>query len=316
MFYNFSTLLMNKKIINIRLLIFALFSMFFFKIHAQSVPSKQPFQGFHIGLTGQTEFVQKCSFIALSGSDPIPRARWTTGCETGLEFSYHFGKYFGIVAGINYGTVLSFKNDIYMSTVPDGAGGWEVWNEYETALSTVSENGIIIPLKLEFHFPMYRNIFFMAETGIKIKGLLERLAYRDGGMGLYSTTVDFSYYPTSGNQIENISYYSDFGERNMGEISCDLLLGLGLYYKLPYSDLLRFSAGVNISFNNIIEGYYNYHLTNSYGTFAIKNDFFYTQLSYIHTLNYKKAKKYLKAQGITYSTKNDRRKAIINLLNN
>ena len=78
------------------------------------------------------------------------------------------------------------------------------------------------------------------------------------------------------------------GNRNMGKISCDLLLGLGLYYKLSYGDLVRFSTGVNISFNNIIEGYYKYYLTESYGTFAVRNDFIYTQLFYIHTLNYKK----------------------------
>jgi hypothetical protein len=74
---------------------------------------------------------------------------------------------------------------------------------------------------------------------------------------------------------------------------------VGLYYKLRYGDLLRFTAGVNLSFKNIVEGRYIYYLSDSFGTFAVKNDFIYTQISYIHTLNWQKAKKYLKKQELS-----------------
>ena len=93
------------------------------------------------------------------------------------------------------------------------------------------------------------------------------------------------------------------------------MLGIGLAYKLPYGDLLRFTTGINMSFNNIIEGYYKYFVTESYGTFAVKNDFIYTQLSYIHTLNFQKAKKYLKKQEYSFSSKHERKKKIIEMLN-
>lgn len=288
-----------------------LFTVFLNNLHSQNVPSFYPFQGFHIGLTGQREFIQKCSYVSITGSDPAPRARWTSGWEVGMEFSYHFGKYFGIVAGINYGTTVSYKGDVFLSTIPLGNGEWDEVNEYDPSVLNPHETELIIPLKLEFHYPMYKNLFFMAETGVKIKGVFERLRFKDGDIGSYETYFYLGY--SSG---LNTPYYGDWGERNMGKISCDLLLGLGLYYKLPYGDLVRFSTGVNISFNNIIEGYYKYYLTESYGTFAVKNDFIYTQLSYIHTLNYKKAKRYLKSQGSNFSAKRERRKAIINLLNN
>ncbi|MCL1850863.1 MAG: hypothetical protein FWF70_05625 [Bacteroidetes bacterium] len=109
--------------------------------------------------------------------------------------------------------------------------------------------------------------------------------------------------------------YFDMGRwKDVSKISCNLLVGIGLYYKLPYGDLVRFTAGANVSFNPIMEGYYVYHLTDSYGTFSVKNDFIYTQLSYIHTFNFLKAKKYLKRQEYSFSSKKERRKKIIDLL--
>jgi hypothetical protein len=123
------------------------------------------------------------------------------------------------------------------------------------------------------------------------------------------------YYDPETNIYYSKLYYSDCGWQNFSKISCNLLLGIGLYYKLPYGDLLRFTTGVNISFNPIIEGYYRYYLTNSYGTFSVKNDFIYTQLSYIHTFNWQKAKKYVKKQEYSFSSKKERIGKIIELLN-
>jgi len=46
------------------------------------------------------------------------------------------------------------------------------------------------------------------------------------------------------------------------------------------------------------------------------NDFIYTQLSYIHTLNWQKAKKYLKKNDYSFTTKKERRKKIVEVLGN
>jgi hypothetical protein len=76
--------------------------------HLPKPLSFYPYKGFHVGITGQAEFINKPSYVALTGSDPAPKGRWTTGWETGIEFSYHFAKYSGISLGINYGTMLSY----------------------------------------------------------------------------------------------------------------------------------------------------------------------------------------------------------------
>ncbi len=49
--------------------------------------------------------------------------------------------------------------------------------------------------------------------------------------------------------------------------------------------------------------------------FSVKNDFIYTQLSYIHTLNFQKAKRFLKRKEVSFSSKKERRKRILDLLN-
>ena len=291
--------------------------LLFFSVAAQNPPSFFPFKGFHVGITGQAEFIQKPNYVALTGTDPAPKARWSYGWETVIELSYHFAKYFGISLGINYGTAHYFDYDVYLSTVPDGTGGWKEVNAYgPTFFSHLHlHEQIMFPIKLEFHYPLRKDLFFTAEAGIKVKGIFQRWVYG-------KNSIEFQYYnfgyiiwpPDTPNEYEMIDYFDRYGWENISKIRCNLLLGIGLYYKLLYGDLLRFTAGVNLSFNNIIEGYYVYHLTESYGTFAVKNDFIYTQLSYIHTLNWQKAKKYLKKQEISFSSKKERKQEIVKLL--
>jgi len=275
-----------------------------------------PFNGFHIGITGQAEYIQKCSYVYLTGSDPAPKAKWTYGWEAGIEFSYHFAKYFGVATGIHYGTVFSYNAHWYLSAVPY-MGGWKDVNEYdEFPKGATNANEILFPIKMEFHYPLSNRLFFTAEAGAKIKGVSLRMIYGKHYDAIGEYSRDFAYFHINSDEtIEYIMYYEDWGYRYMSQIHCDLLLGIGLYYKLPYGDLLRFTAGVNVSFKPIIEGYYQYFLTNSYGTFSVKNDFLYTQLSYIHTFNWQKAHIYLKKQEYSFASKKERRKKIVEMLN-
>jgi len=305
-----------KRKKNIALIVFIILQ---FCSEAQNAPSFYSFKGFHVGLTGQVEFIQKCTYVALTGTDLVPRTRPTQGWESGIEFSYHFAKYFGISIGINYGTILSYTYDLYLSTIPNFDGTWKEVNRYDAPMpdAQMVDNEILFPVKLEFHYPLCKDLFFTAEAGVKLKGIFNRLFYEKDEIGRYSSSRSFAICsPDTPGKYEGIKYYQDWGVRNIGKINCDLLLGIGLYYKLPYGDLLRFTAGVNLSFNNIIEGYYKYYLTESYGTFAVKNDFIYTQLSYIHTLHWQKAKKYLKKNDYSFTTKKERRKKIVEVLGN
>ena len=282
---------MKKKI---TFFVFSLLSIF--SLMAQKPPSLYSFKGFHVGITAQVEAITKCSFFALSNIDPVPKGRWTVGWEAGMEFSYHFAKYFGISVGINYGTALSYDCAIYWRTIPGYNDVWGIANDYEPMALPMQDHEIMFPIKFEFHYPLPKNFFFTAETGIKIKGVVDRLSgnsdahYRVGSSILVST----SNVPIE--ECEQNKYFNYWGTRDVSKIRCELFLGMGLYYKLPYGDLLRFTAGVNLSFKNIVEGTYIYYLSNSFGTFAVKNDFIYTQFSYIHTLNWQKAKKHLKKQ--------------------
>jgi len=214
---------------------------------------------------------------------------------------------------MNYATALAYNYDVYFSTVPYD-DGWEEVNSYAEPWPPTLFNEIIFPIKLEFHYPLHKNLFFTAEAGVNIRGVALSLNNKKGTTGYYDRGTSFLVKTPSG--YLSIMYYDQWGERDMSKIYCDLLLGIGLYYNLPYGDLLRFTAGINLSFSNTLEGDYLYYLTGSFGTFSIKHDFIYTQLSYIHTLNWQKAKKYLKKHDYSFATKKERRKKIVEVLGN
>jgi len=284
---------------------------------AQKPVSFYPFKGFHVGLTGQAEFIDKPTFMVVIDDDPVPKGRWTYGWEAGMEFSYHFAKYFGVSAGINYGTALSYSCDIYMRMISGFNDKWGIVNDYDTGISTMNEHEILFPVKLEFHYPLGKNLFFTTEVGIKIQGIYNRLAYGKHGEGFYKGTLTVLVPNASNNPnepMDQIKYFTYWGKRDMSKISCNLLFGVGLYYQLPYGDLVRFIVGFNNSFHNIIEGDYLYYLSGSFGKFAVKNDFIYTQFAYIHTLNWQKAKKYVKKQEYTFASKKERREKMYELL--
>jgi hypothetical protein len=313
--FHLTHIIMKKK----DLTFITLFLLLLFNSVAQKSTPFYPYKGFHVGITGQAEYIQKCSFVALTGIDRAPLGRWTYGWETGIEFSYHFAKYFGVSVGINYGTTASYERAFDVRNYPDPYGMRGKINRNHPSVSGFQEIAMLFPVKLEFHYSLHKDLFFMVEMGVKVKGIFQRLVYGIDAIGTYSTglylpeTPD-DYDPETG-FYSTKPYYFDYGWHDMGKISCNLLLGLGLSYKLPHGDLLRFTTGVNLSFNNIVEGYYRYFLTDSYGTFAVKNDFIYTQLSYIHTFNWEKAKKYVKKQEYSFSSKKERRGKILELLN-
>ena len=298
------------------------FFLLMFQSEAQNSVSFYPFKGFNVGLTGQAEFVQKCSFTSLYDSyfDPIPKGIWTYGWEVGIEFSYHFAKYFGVSVGFNYGTALSYDCAIWWNLVPgfndEGVGPL---NDYEINHLPLQDWEFMFPIKFEFHYPLYKNLFFTAEAGVKVKGLQHRLSYGKDAIGNYTSRITVLVRPVPDDDpnvpSDQIPYFYYSGTREISKIHCNLLMGIGLYYKLPYGDLLRFTTGINLSFGNIIEGNFRYHLSGEAGKFTVRNDFLYTQLSYIHTLNWQKAKKFLKKNDYSFSTKKERNRKIIELLN-
>jgi len=281
---------------------FVFIFLMLFRSEAQEIPSFYPFKGFHVGITGQAQFIQKPIF-SLHGSDPAPKGTWSYGWEVGMEFSWHFAKYFGVSVGINYGTALSYDCAIYWRTIPGYNDVWGVANDYEDLRSPMQDEEIMFPIKFEFHYPLHKKLFFTAEAGVKFKGIFNRMIYGNRKIKTYTHTLSY----------EETDIFFSRAYRDISKIRCDLLVGLGFYYKFAHGDLLRFIAGINYAFSPDLVGEYMYLIPLSGGNFFVKNDFFYTQISYIHTLNWQKAKRYLKKQEYSFSSKKERREKIYEL---
>jgi hypothetical protein len=290
-------------------------------LSAQNSPKISPFKGFHLGVTYQAELVQKCSMLPLVGDyeyPPIPLN--TYGWELGLEMSYHFAKYFGVSFGLNYGYVFSFGYKYHMTEGLQLYDGYEPYlskGRYEKFLGeTIHKKEWVFPLKLELHFPLCRNLYFTTDIGIKIKGVENSLIYEKGDFGSYEIGVSVQTEPaTPDSIIYPAAFFDILGKQPLYGINIDLVIGAGLYYKLPYGDLLRLTTGVNLAFKDFMSGYYGYWLHDTYGTFSARHNFLYTQLSYIHTFNYKKARNWLKRNNISFSSKKERRRHIYEMLN-
>lgn len=283
---------------------------------AQNSPKISPFKGFHLGVTYQAELAQKCNMLPLVGDyeyPPIPLN--TYGWELGLEMSYHFAKYFGISFGLNYGHVATVSYKYHMTEgllLYDGYDPYISQGGYDKIHRGSFEKEWVFPLKLEFHFPLCRNLYFTSEIGIKIKGV-ESLHYEKGDWGGYENSISVQTKPATVDSIINcVSFFNVAANYPLHEINIDLIVGAGLYYKLPYGDLLRLTTGVNLAFKDFMSGYYAYLFHNTYGTFSVRHNFLYTQLSYIHTFNYEKAKIWLKRNKIPFESKKERRSYIYN----
>ncbi len=87
--------------------------------------------------------------------------------------------------------------------------------------------------------------------------------------------------------MANIYEYS----KDAPVFNVDLLLDAGFYFKLPNSDLMRASVGLNYALHKYATGsYYNYDEQYNEGIFYSKNNHVALQLAYIHTFQNHKIK--------------------------
>ena len=101
---------MYKSVIALFLFVFS-----FLTISAQEKQDFNPFDGFNFGVTGQMELVKKVSLYPYMGEYYQPIAKNSFGWETGFELSYNFAKYFGISAGLNFGTIAVINYNAFLS---------------------------------------------------------------------------------------------------------------------------------------------------------------------------------------------------------
>jgi len=274
------------------------------ELQTQSIPISKPFKGFHLGVTGQVEVVEKIAFTSFSKSEFAPIPRQTFGWEAGLEFSYHFAHYYGVSVGLNVGTIRSYLFEYYMR-------GSKIWDNGIDDYVCIPDNyklDFLVPVQFEFHYPLKHNFYFTASVGMKLKGLLYcyKKEYNYSHEHVISAVTD--------KQDDAIDIFEMGYEKDLAKLEVDFLSSVGVYYRLPYADLLRLTIGANVSLNNSISGYYKYFDPLSSGTFTINNNFLYFQLSYIHTFDFKSIKKQAKKNNLSFSSKKERNKYLLNLL--
>lgn len=258
---------------------------FIVAMHAQN--DEFTMDGFHLGVVGQLELHTSNTVLPAVGDwPPTPSSTGIYGWETGIEASYHFCKYFGVTTGLEIGTGLSYRLKPYYAQVPDGNGDYVDVYEYAKPFSH-EDYDLFIPIKFEFHFPLGKKIFFVADAGIKLKGFLHHGRYK-GNDNNYTLTLMTDY---DSRITDPIPYFTAEITPVPYTLAFDIFSSAGIYYVLPYKDLFRFTIGFNFSQFYDFRGTYTYWTYSSSGTLLGKHDYLYLQAGYVHCFKSKKQKK-------------------------
>ena len=236
---------------------------------------ENPINGFHLGYTIQYDIIESMRYISTltrEKSHEKPRS----GFHAGVEFAYHFADYFGVSAGLEFGIV--------------GVGNKKLYDYFPTIANAY---GFSLPLKFEFHYPIGDRVLLATHIGTR----------------LYAPFITF---------LEGFSGFSQNNNPNpiYGDpqfclnktLHADLLVDLGIYYRLPNNDYLRFLAGINYAPQKYLIGiskgsdeYYSAHNADyvSKGNgdevlFSSHNNHIYFQLAYMH--GFSKKRKIIQAQ--------------------
>ncbi len=219
--------------------------------------SYEPFKGFHLGYTLQTELVQPAMTDKIFFNDYWdPTSLPGIGFAAGLETSYHFAKYCGFSVGLEYGTTTAVQFKI-----PSDRIHLRLYNAS-------------IPVKFELHVPIKKDFWITSNVGTNIT--------------LTRSDVQYFYSYTD---RQGIGY--NFLINDYQLCRADLQLGLGFYYQIPRAGLFRAQVGLNVPFGQGIFGHYSlYYLDNHtaptpIGDIHTNNGYLSFQLAYIHTFHRK-----------------------------
>lgn len=260
------------------------------KHHEESPILEELFQGFHLGYIGQFDLMMPAQLTEDSRLMSVPRV----GGHAGLEFSYHFARWFGVSAALNYGTTGALRLKFY----------WQEGNPETIKRNYLYATGLSMPVKFEFHYPIFPKAWAVVDAGVHIRMPWNTFIYgydRDhSAMETENNSSDYSEQLSEDNPlILNYNYI----DRDI--LNLDILAGVGMYFRLPNNDLLRWNVGLNAALRQFAIGSYVhriYNATNStmlpqedeyqdiLGDFSLRNHFFYAQIAYIHTFKNAKQK--------------------------
>ena len=261
------------------------------KPHEESPVLEELFQGFHLGYIGQFDLMMPAQLSDAmmpmqTTNDPylfsVPRA----GGHAGLEFSYHFARWFGVSAALNYGTTGALRLKFY----------WQEGSPEMIKRNYLYATGLSVPVKFEFHYPISPKAWAVVDAGVRIRMPWNTFIYgydRDhSAMETENNSSDYGEQLSEDNPlILNYNYI----DRNI--LNLDVLTSVGMYFRLRNNDLLRWNVGFNMALEEFAIGSYTHRIYNNMsgvlppedpyrdilGDFSLRSHYFYAQIAYIHT---------------------------------
>ena len=271
------------------------------------------FQGFHLGYTAQFDLMMPAQLSDAmmpmqTTNDPYLYSLPCAGGHAGLEFSYHFARWFGVSVALNYGTTGALRLKFECQ---DGNPGTIKRNYlYGTGLS--------MPVKFEFHYPISPKAWAVVDAGVRIRMPWNTFIY---GYDRDHSALDTEYHL---DYIEQLSKDNplilNYNYIDRDILNLDILAGVGMYFRLRNNDLLRWNVGLNAALRQFAIGSYVHRIYNDengpamippeneyqdiLGDFSLRSHYFYAQIAYIHT--FKNAKQ--RQETAPYALKNGNEK--------
>ncbi len=257
----------------------AIVVLFFSMSYAQN-GSQETIHGFHVGVLGEGSVSQKISVTPTHGQWPIPAAHATMGWKTGVEFSYHFVRYFGVSLGFAVGSIAPYKFDVCFPNE-------DFFDAENSFFPFLKKNELVrfqLPLKVEFHTPLYGNWSLYGAVGVKLLNIVEAFdaACRAPEAGNFCGLEDYFYGDILVEDKPERVFFASISEQDRQKMTADMTLNLGVYYRLPYADLIRLSIVGSFSFKDRMAGYYEFPTREAGGVITCRDNYIGLEFAYLH----------------------------------
>lgn len=251
-----------------------------------------PFDGFHIGCLIDAGIMSPAK---LSSTTNI-QSKLGAGGRVGLELSYHFNKYFGVSAGMDYGTTGAFRYHAHCDT-----GNVVPFDKKDYAFYHL---GISLPVKFEFHAPISPKVWVTLSTGMRLRVPWGTIFIRNKGiLNSGSSLIGVDDSDETEEPYPQLNLTPSVLDPN--RINVDILAKVGFYFQLGKNDFLRWTIGVSCPIQDFSTGSYSLHMieevpstvtmhipppTDRYenGTYRLRSNMFYMQIGYVHTFEKRK----------------------------
>lgn len=252
------------------------------------LPEALFFKGFQLGYVLEADILSKAK---LSNTQYM-KAKNSIGGHVGLEFAYHFAKYLGLSAGLEYGTTGAFRSH--------NRNDWEeswIANEnrvpFNNTYYCIYSTGFSMPVKFEFHAPVSPKTWVTLSAGVRLRMPWYTFVtgYDDDVSSPYS--MPGLIWPDTTETYGHLRLAPKVLDANRFHV--DLLANAGFYFRLGYGGLLRWTFGIDLPFKDFASGNYsvrneeydqNHNLlppTYDNGSFRLRSNMFNTQITFIQT---------------------------------